>query len=46
LLTLQYVSGQTEVLKAALDTKLSEMQPGDAVVMESAEATDIHIEKK
>ncbi len=46
LLTLQYASGQTEVLKAALDTKLAAMAPGDAVVMESAEATNIHIEKK
>jgi translation initiation factor IF-1 len=46
ILTLQYVSGQTEALKAGLDAKLLEMQPGDAVVMESAEATDIHIEKK
>jgi hypothetical protein len=46
LLTLQYVSGQTEVLKAGLDAKLSEMQPGDAVVMESAEATAIRIEKQ
>lgn len=46
LLTVQYLSGQTEVLKASLDTKLSEMQPGDTVVMESAEATAIHVGKK
>ena len=45
LLTLQYTSGQTEVLKAGLDAKLWEMQPGDAVVLQSAEATAIHIEK-
>ena len=45
LLTLQYVSGQTETLKAGLDAKLMEMQPGDSVVMEAAEALDIHIEK-
>jgi hypothetical protein len=46
LLTLQYLNGQTEVLKAGLDTKLMEMQPGDAVALQSAEAMTIHIEKK
>jgi hypothetical protein len=46
LLTLQYVNGQTEVLKAALDAKLMEMQPGDAVVLQNAEAVAIHMEKK
>jgi translation initiation factor IF-1 len=46
LLTLQYLNGQTEVLKADLDAKLMEMQPGDAVVLQSAEATAIHMEKK
>ena len=46
LLTLQYVNGQTEVLKAGLDAKLMEMQPGDAVVLQSAEAVAIHVEKK
>jgi hypothetical protein len=46
LLTLQYLNGQTETLKASLDAKLMEMQPGDAVVLQSAEAQDIHIEKK
>jgi hypothetical protein len=46
LLTLQYLNGQTEILKASLDAKLMEMQPGDAVVLQSAEAQDIHIEKK
>jgi hypothetical protein len=46
LLTLQYVNGQTEVLKADLDAKLMEMQPGDAVVLQSAEAVAIHFEKK
>jgi translation initiation factor IF-1 len=46
LLTLQYLNGRTEVLKAGLDAKLMEMQPGDAVVLESAEAKEIHIEKK
>jgi translation initiation factor IF-1 len=45
LLTLQYVNGQTQVLKAGLDAKLLEMQPGDAVVLESAEATALRIEK-
>jgi hypothetical protein len=46
LLTLQYLNGRTEVLKASLDAKLMEMQPGDAVTLQSAEATAIHIEKK
>jgi len=46
LLTLQYGNGQTEVLKAGLEAKLMEMQPGDAVVLQSAEAQAIHIEKK
>jgi hypothetical protein len=46
LLTLQYLNGQTEVLKADLDAKLMEMQPGDAVVLQSAEAMAIHMEKK
>jgi hypothetical protein len=46
LLTLQYVNGQTEVLKAGLDAKLMEMQPGDAVVLQSAEVVAIHFEKK
>ena len=45
LLTLQYVNGQKEVLKAGLDAKLLEMHPGDAVTLESAEAQSIHIEK-
>jgi hypothetical protein len=46
LLTLQYLNGQTEVTKAGLDTKLMEMQPGDSVVLQNAEAVAIHIEKK
>jgi translation initiation factor IF-1 len=46
LLMLQYLNGQTEVLKADLDAKLMEMQPGDAVVLQSAEAVAIHVEKK
>jgi hypothetical protein len=46
LLKLQYVSGQVEELKAGLDAKLMEMQPGDAVVLQSAEAVAIRIEKK
>jgi translation initiation factor IF-1 len=44
LLTLQYLNGQTEVLKTDLNAKLLEMQPGDAVVLQSAEAKAIHIE--
>ena len=46
LLTLQYLDGQTEVMKASLDAKLMEMQPGDSVALQSAEAVAIHIEKK
>jgi hypothetical protein len=45
LLTLQYSSGETTVLKAALGTKLEEIKPGDSVKLESAEAVEIHIEK-
>ena len=44
LLTLQYLNGQTEVFKTGLNAKLLEMQPGDAVVLQSAEAKAIHIE--
>ena len=46
LLTLQYLNGQTEVMKASLDAKLMEMQPGDSVALQSAEAVAVHIEKK
>jgi hypothetical protein len=46
LLTLQYLNGQTEVMKAGLDAKLMEMQPGDSVALQSAEAVAIHVEKK
>ena len=46
LLTLQYLDGHTEVLKAHLEAKLLEMHPGDAVVLENAEAKSIRIEKR
>ncbi len=46
LLKVQFSNGQTAELKASLDAKLEEMQPGDAVVLQHAEATAIHIEKK
>jgi len=46
LLKVQFLNGKTAELKAGLDAKLLEMQPGDAVVLQSAEATEIHIEKK
>jgi len=46
LLKVQFTNGQTAELKAGLDAKLLEMQPGDAVVLQSAEATAIHIENK
>jgi hypothetical protein len=45
LLKLQYLNGQTQDLKAGLDAKLMEMQSGDAVVLQSAEALAVHIEK-
>jgi hypothetical protein len=43
LLKIQFLNGQTAELKTDLDVKLLEMQPGDAVVLQSAEATEIHI---
>jgi hypothetical protein len=46
LLKIQFLNGQTAELKTGLDAKLLEMQPGDAVVLQSAEATEIHIKKK
>jgi len=46
LLTLQYSSGQIEVLKTDLNAKLLEMQAGDAVVLQTAEAKAIHIQKQ
>jgi hypothetical protein len=46
LLKVQFLNGQTAELKTGLDAKLLEMQPGDAVVLQSAEATEIHIAKK
>jgi translation initiation factor IF-1 len=46
LLTLQYPSGQTEILKTDLNAKLLEMQAGDAVVLQAAEAKAIHIQKQ
>jgi hypothetical protein len=46
LLKLQYLNGQTQELKAGLDAKLMEMRPGNAVVLQSAAAVAIHIEKK
>ena len=42
---MQYFNEHTTEFKAGLDTKLMEMQPGDAVVLQSAEATGIQIEK-
>ena len=44
LLTLQYLNGQTEVFKTDLNAKLSETQPGDAVVLQNAEAKAIYTE--
>lgn len=46
LLKVQFLSGKTVELKTSLDAKLLEMEPGDAVVLQSAEATAIKIEKK
>lgn len=44
LMTLQYPSGQTTVLKAVLGTKLEQIQPGDSVKLDLAEAIKIHLE--
>lgn len=46
LLRMQYLNGKTDELKAGQEAKLMEMQPGDAVVLQSAEATKIKIERK
>jgi hypothetical protein len=46
LLKVQFTNGQTAELKTSLDVNLMEMQPGDAVVLQSAEAAEISIEKK
>lgn len=46
LLTLQYPNGQTEALKTDLNAKLLEMRSGDAVVLQTAEAKAIHIQKQ
>jgi translation initiation factor IF-1 len=46
LLTLQYSNGQTEVLKTDLNAKLLEMQAGDAMILQTAEAKAIRIQKK
>jgi hypothetical protein len=46
LLKVQFTNGQTAELKTSLDVNLAAMQPGDAVVLQSAEATEISIEKK
>jgi translation initiation factor IF-1 len=46
LLTLQYSNGQTEVLKTDLNAKLLEMRAGDAVVLQTAEAKAIRIQKQ
>lgn len=46
LLKVQFTNGQTAELKTGLDVNLTDMQPGDAVVLQSAEATEIYIEKK
>jgi len=45
LLKVQFLNGQTVELKAGLDAKLLAMYPGTAVVIQSAEATRISIQK-
>jgi hypothetical protein len=45
LLKVQFPNGQTVELKAGLDAKLLAMRPGVAVVIQSAEATRISIQK-
>jgi hypothetical protein len=46
LLKVQFLNGQIMEFKTSLDAKLLEMEPGDAVVLQSAGATAIKIEKK
>lgn len=45
LLTLQYSNRQVETLKVGLDTKLSEMAAGDAVVIETTELLALKVQK-
>ena len=45
LLTLQYPNRQVEVLKVGLDAKLSEMEAGDAVVIETTELLALRVQK-
>ncbi len=44
-LTLQNPTGRKEVVKVALDTKVLEMAPGDAVVVKALEAKAVRIKK-
>lgn len=46
LFKVQFLNGQIVEFKANLGDDLMEFRPGDAVVLQSAEATAIHIEKK
>ncbi len=45
LLTLQYPNREVEVLKVGLDTKLSEMEAGDSVVIKTTELLALRIQK-
>ena len=45
ILTLQYPNGRSEQFKASLDAKLQEMAPGDDVVVQPNDVTEIKIEK-
>src|SRR5262249_41745541 len=44
LLTVQYPSGQTEILKPGLEAKMLEMEPGDSVVIKPVEVTKLSVE--
>ena len=46
LLVLHYPNGMTKVLKTGLNAKLLEMQAGDTVILQTAEAKSIRIEEK
>ena len=45
LLTLQYPNREVEVLKVGLDAKLSEMEAGDSVVIETTELLALKVQK-
>jgi len=46
LLKVQFLGGLIMEFKTSLDVNMEALQPGDAVVLQSVEATAVHIEKK